>query len=510
MSNEISKFLWVVSFGALTPKKFLEHALKCGAHGVCIRTTNVSFPATIAMFRTSGMKVYGWRWPAAAKSADSPPHYFALDEAHYVASDLISAGLDGYIVDPESDSPGDLNDWNHEALAPLASAFCRAIRDGASAYGVADFKFGVTSGVNYPAPTGKPHIPWGEFISASDALYPQSYWRWRRPGDNRIEDLHGGRPGTALALGQECWGRVCSGKPIFPMAGELEVITPREIADYATAALKTGNELHFYADSSNVPSSIYRAISNIRSPTILVRERVEPEPEQIPTEHIPFGPVPAETEAESTKQEETTKERIAMSAKDSERPETARAPVRPPRREAPQWLSGLYTLLKNFYWAIAALLSSIVVLQAAWPDIMSDPRSLGGVAQTISEILFDEPAAIRQSTQDQTPRNSPGFLGYIYYEGTDCRGVPAGAGTLVALPCPKNSKPDEYRFERMDIVRIKGNVEVREHPWPESQLAAIMQAGQCAEVVSNAVQIAPTPGSLPGRWLPIRRIACPS
>ena len=36
---------------------------------------------------------------------------------------------------------------------------------------------GTTSGCTYPAPTGKPDIPFAEFFAGSDALYPQTYWR---------------------------------------------------------------------------------------------------------------------------------------------------------------------------------------------------------------------------------------------------------------------------------------------------------------------------------------------
>jgi hypothetical protein len=94
--------------------------------------------------------------------------------ADYVASVLIPAGLDGYIVDPESDKAGDNNDWNQTSLAPIAKEFCSTIRTAAQGK---PFLFGTTSGCIYPSPQEKPNIPWSEFFGASDALYPQCYWR---------------------------------------------------------------------------------------------------------------------------------------------------------------------------------------------------------------------------------------------------------------------------------------------------------------------------------------------
>src|SRR5271169_1520433 len=140
------------------------------------RTTLV-LSGAIRRFHDKNIKVYAWRWPAVRQVETDSPHHYAIDEAEYVVETLIPAGLDGYIVDPESDSGRSLDDWNKSSLAPLARSFCDTIKAGAAAAGVDHFRFGVTSGCNYPSHAGKPDIPWSEFIGASDAVYPQTYWR---------------------------------------------------------------------------------------------------------------------------------------------------------------------------------------------------------------------------------------------------------------------------------------------------------------------------------------------
>ena len=106
---------------------------------------------------------------------------YAIDEANYVAQTLIPAGLDGYIVDPESENDGGYNDWNRTNLpipvAQLATSFCQIIRSAAQTEGSPSFLFGITSGGNYPATLA--NLPRQQFVSASDAVFPQIYWRAR-------------------------------------------------------------------------------------------------------------------------------------------------------------------------------------------------------------------------------------------------------------------------------------------------------------------------------------------
>src|SRR5215813_1043193 len=159
----VSKFLWIVNMNTEAAETaFAKHALAMDATAVCIRTSSTRFPDTIKRFHDLGMKVYAWRWPPSTKSG-------AMKEADNVADNLIPAGLDGYIVDPESDKVGAANDWNRVDVVPLAATFCATIKGAAPA----SFTFGTTSGCSYPAPSMKPNIPWKEFFAASDLLLPQ-------------------------------------------------------------------------------------------------------------------------------------------------------------------------------------------------------------------------------------------------------------------------------------------------------------------------------------------------
>src|SRR5262249_41749106 len=109
------KIFWIVKMNTDAAElQFSKHALAVDATGVCIRTSSKRLPDAIKRFHDLGMKVYAWRWPPSTPTG-------AMREADNVASNLIPAGLDGYIVDPESDRKGASNDWNQQSLAPLAA-----------------------------------------------------------------------------------------------------------------------------------------------------------------------------------------------------------------------------------------------------------------------------------------------------------------------------------------------------------------------------------------------------
>ena len=239
------KVLWIVNMNTdAAETAFAKHALAIGATAVCIRTSSKRLPDTIKRFHALRMKVYAWRWPPASQSG-------AQKEADYVAKSLIPAGLDGYIVDPESDKVGAANDWNRSKLASLAARFCATIKTAAPA----SFVFGTTSGCAYPAPNMKPNIPWKEFFTASDVLLPQTYWRWTNPTTGQVgQKINGGTPAAAIAKGAPAWRAKSLGKSIVPMAGEVDVVKADEIAAYGAELQKMNvTEGHFYTDNFKIP-----------------------------------------------------------------------------------------------------------------------------------------------------------------------------------------------------------------------------------------------------------------
>jgi hypothetical protein len=257
------KVLWIVSLeNSDDERDFAQHADAAGIDTVCIRTDSPMFPGIIGRFHQMQKTVWAWRWPGVVPSQTGT--YYALRQADYVASVLIPAGLDGYIVDPESDQAGDNNDWNQTSLAPIAQQFCSTIKQAAQGK---PFLFGTTSGCIYPSPQGKPNIPWNEFFGASDVLYPQCYWRMtvEENGKDVSLDINGGTPTKAIARGVPVWKARANGKPVIPMAGEIDLATVAEIAEYGQQLQQSNiNEAHFYADiadpAKGVPPGVLAAI----------------------------------------------------------------------------------------------------------------------------------------------------------------------------------------------------------------------------------------------------------
>jgi hypothetical protein len=253
------KVLWIVSMdNPADEKRFSQHVGAAGIDTVCIRTDSPMLPDTIGRFHALGKKVWAWRWPGVIPKNTGT--YSALNQARYVANVLIPAGLEGYIVDPESDHVGDNNDWNQKKLARIAQQFCKIIRDGANGK---PFLFGTTSGCTFPV--GKPDIPFAEFFAGSDALYPQTYWRAMEYDKTLGKDvptaIHGGTPAESMKRGLAAWTPGSLGKPIMPMAGEINIATAAEIASYGVALAEQGaSEANFYADETDVKPEVLEAI----------------------------------------------------------------------------------------------------------------------------------------------------------------------------------------------------------------------------------------------------------
>jgi hypothetical protein len=261
MASFARKTLWIVSMSEAAEARLLQHAQAMGADAVCIRTDNARLPDAVGRFKQKGIKVYAWRWPAVVPKPASKTHYYAVDEANYVVDKLIPASLDGYIMDPESEPGSPDNDWNKISLKPLAQSFCNTIRNGARTAGLNSFVFGVTSGCNYA--TKRPKMPWSVFVAASDALFPQTYWRWTN-NNGKVEDINGGTPDNAIDTGLASWRHIANGTTIIPMAGEIDVVTTDEIGAYAARVRHEGlDQYHFYADNGSVSGQKCAAVKAI-------------------------------------------------------------------------------------------------------------------------------------------------------------------------------------------------------------------------------------------------------
>lgn len=257
-----NKGLWAENMDDQGDQDRIYHnAQLMGAGAVAIRTTSNILPASIARFHTANMQVYAWRWPAVVQNAGGR---YAIDEANYVAQTLIPAGLDGYIVDPESESDdGAYNDWDRTdtpvPLTQLATAFCQIIRSAAQAAGKNNFLFGITSGGNYPATLH--NLPWQQFVAASDAVFPQLYWR-ARDGNDVCRLVRDGTPKTAFDTCLPSWRAIAQGKPIIPIAGEISCVSDvAEISAFgARAVAEHLPTMHFYTDDPRLAANVCGAI----------------------------------------------------------------------------------------------------------------------------------------------------------------------------------------------------------------------------------------------------------
>jgi hypothetical protein len=253
MANFDEKILWTVFMRTPAEEtQLLNHAKAAGATAVAVRTSNLILPAAIGRFHAAGLKVHGWRWPAC-RPVSTPPHYFAPKQADYVAKTLIPAGLDGYFADIESENDKKANDWDDASFGPLATQFCATIKSAAPA----GFVFALTAGA--PQPFNNPHIPWAPFVAASDYLLPQTYWRRRLNGTS--QNINGGTPLKAIAVGDKRWAPIAAGKKLVPMIGELDTVSAAEIAAFGAALVARGERrLHVYTDTGAVSPAALSAV----------------------------------------------------------------------------------------------------------------------------------------------------------------------------------------------------------------------------------------------------------
>jgi hypothetical protein len=262
MAAFANKTLWAESMRDQAEEdRLFNHARSMQSGGVAIRTVSTRLAASISRFQAAGMKVYAWRWPAVVQNQGGR---YAIDEANFVAQTLLPAGLDGYIVDPESEPHSAYNDWSRTdvPVPQLATQFCQIIRNAANTANRGDFLLGLTSGGDYPA--SRPHMPWAQFVAGCDALFPQLYWRARDDNDvcQRVRD---GTVNTAFNACLPSWRNIAHGKPIIAIGGEIScVIDMMEIATFGTRAhAESLAGLHFYTDDDHVTSNLCAAIKNL-------------------------------------------------------------------------------------------------------------------------------------------------------------------------------------------------------------------------------------------------------
>jgi hypothetical protein len=229
-----------------------------GANMVCVRTSSPLLLGLISKFHNMGIRVYGWRWASVVANTKG----FAKDEADFVSSKLIPAGLDGYIFDVESDNNGSNHDWDRTDqgdLRALASYYTRTIKTAAEGT-QRPFSLGLTSHArgfsNYPK------IPWEPFLDVANVLYPQTYWRYYDDAQGRCMPENRGTPASAMQIGYADYRP--KGKQIIPIAGEIRCSTVQEIKDFGLLLTNKGLiDGHFYVNHPSVQADILSAIKGL-------------------------------------------------------------------------------------------------------------------------------------------------------------------------------------------------------------------------------------------------------
>jgi hypothetical protein len=263
-----TKVLWVEDFDTNADQaQVLQQASATGATILCIRTISTKLAGLIPGLKVKGFKVYGWRYPqtedrGVANNSDSNPpnNSYAPKEAAYVINTLIKAGLDGYIMDIESDNdkkkPQPWRDWDRKDidLTSLATNYANALRTAANNCG-RPFVLGFTSHAN--AFNIYPGTPWKPFIDVSDVMLPQSYWRYLDGATKTPEN--GNTPASAMDISYadySAWG-----KKIIPIGGEMSCCLPGEMKAFgALLAAKGITEGHFYTSTDHIDPGVLAEI----------------------------------------------------------------------------------------------------------------------------------------------------------------------------------------------------------------------------------------------------------
>jgi len=86
----------------------------------------------------------------------------------------------------------------------------------------------------------------------------------KRPTGQPGQKINGGTPQRAIDKGVPAWKAKSLGKPIVPMAGEVDVVTESEIADFGTALAQMNlTEGHFYTDNGQISVANLAALKSL-------------------------------------------------------------------------------------------------------------------------------------------------------------------------------------------------------------------------------------------------------
>jgi hypothetical protein len=262
-----TKALWIEDLDNAGDRTLAtNHIQTTGANMVCIRTNSPLLAGWIPILKQQmNLKVYGWRWPYVV--AGYKNHAYAPEEAKFVAEQLIPAGLDGYIMDIESDESGSGHDWDRTDvgdLNKLAADYCKVIKDAAKSCG-RPFTIGLTSHAR--GFTNYPKIPWAPFLAITDILYPQTYWRFYDDKKKACVDENAdpvthkgaGTPEQAVLNGYADYGT--KHKPIIPVSGEMLCSSAAEMTKFgALIAARGVTEGHFYVSKPKIDAAVLAAI----------------------------------------------------------------------------------------------------------------------------------------------------------------------------------------------------------------------------------------------------------
>lgn len=277
-----TKGLWAEKIATEASRDRLkQHLIATGANLLCIRSESPYIGELMTELQPQGTKIYAWRWANLFPDPASGPNP-SVDDSRYWknelvnAQKLIAAGIDGYILDIESDDGINSkkhnyqpypHDWDNPNIskadrAAIATNFAAGIAEAFSKR-QRPYVLGLTSHQrgfsNYPS------IPWQPFLDVCNALFPQTYW-YADGGANNVKScgpvsydysVHPARPiGTpsqAMTNGFTDYANKKNAAgdvlPIFPIAGEIGCAKYGDMTLFgALVAQHSLTQAHFYVD----------------------------------------------------------------------------------------------------------------------------------------------------------------------------------------------------------------------------------------------------------------------